>query len=62
MSFPYKNPVSAEQVNDTLSVLRDDTKGVIFSNGIVGGYQEVWSLNDLNFSTFESTPLKTWTL
>lgn len=55
MSFPYKNPVSAEQVNDTLSVLRDDTKGVIFSNGIVGGYQEVWSLNDLNFSTFEST-------
>lgn len=55
MSFPYKNPVSTEQVNDTLSVLRDDTKGVIFSSGIVGGYQEVWSLNDLNFSTFDST-------
>jgi len=55
MSFPYKNPVSSVQVNDTLSVLRDDTKGVIFSNGIIGGYQEVWSLDDLNFSTFGST-------
>ena len=55
MSFPYKNLVSAEQVNDTLSVLRDDTKGVIFSSGIIGGYQEVWGLNDLNFSTFGNT-------
>jgi hypothetical protein len=52
MSFTYKNPVSAEQVNDTLTILRDDTKGTTFSVNLVGGYMEVWSLDDLNFGIY----------
>ncbi len=50
MSFIYKNPLSTDIVNGTLSVIRTDTKGTTFSSGLVGGYTEVWALSDLNFN------------
>ena len=49
MSFIYKNPLSTDIVNGTLSVIRTDTKGTTFSSGLVGGYTEVWALSDLDF-------------
>ena len=50
MSFIYKNPLSTDIVNGTLSVIRTDTKGTTFSAGLVGGYTEVWALSDLIFT------------
>ena len=50
MSFIYKNPLSTDIVNGTLSVIRTDTKGTTFSSGLVGGYTEVWALSDLKFT------------
>lgn len=50
MSFRYKNPLSTDIVNGTLSVIRTDTKGTTFSSGLVGGYTEVWALSDLKYS------------
>ena len=50
MSFIYKNPLSTDIVNGTLSVIRTDTKGTTFSSGLVGGYTEVWGLSDLKFT------------
>ena len=38
MSFIYKNTLSTDIVNGTLSVIRTDTKGTTFSAGLVGGY------------------------
>ena len=58
MSFIYNNPVSAEQVNDTLTILRDDTKGTTFSANLIGGYMEVWSLDDLNYTIYGTGPIR----
>ena len=55
MSIPYKNPTSGIVVAAASSVLRTDTFGTTFSVTNVGGYMEVWSLSDLNFSTFGGT-------
>jgi len=51
MSFNYKNPQSAENLDGNLSVLRNKTFGTHFSVLGTGGYMEVWSLSDLNFYT-----------
>lgn len=50
MSFQYKNPVSSILVPGTSSVLRDQDFGTIFSVNIVGGYQEVYNLSDLDWT------------
>ena len=58
MSFIYKNPLSTDIVNGTLSVIRTDTKGTTFSSGLVGGYTEVWGLSDLNYSIIGTGPIR----
>ena len=50
MAFIYKNPVSATQLTGPDSVNRNVTYGTNFSVLQVGGYQEVYSLNDLVYS------------
>jgi len=55
MSFKYYNPISGVQISAPNSVLRTDTFGTNFSVLGVGGYMEVWSLSDLNYSTFGVT-------
>jgi hypothetical protein len=50
MSFEYKNPVSSILVPGTSSVLRDQDFGTVFSVNIVGGYQEVFYLSDLEWT------------
>ena len=50
MSFQYKNPVSSILVPGTSSVLRDQDFGTVFSVNIVGGYQEVFNLSDLDWT------------
>jgi len=50
MSFYYKNPTSDSIVTSPFSVTREADTGVNFSVNTVGGYQEVWSLADLNWT------------
>ena len=49
MSFVYKNPTSSTNVFTADSVLRNQDNGTIFSVSSVGGYMEVWSLENLNW-------------
>ena len=55
MSFNYKNPISGEIVGQPSSVNPTDYFGTNFSVLGTGGYMEVWSLSDLNYSTFGSS-------
>jgi hypothetical protein len=55
MSFPYKNPTSGIQLTTPNSVLLTDTFGTNFSVYNIGGYMEVYSLRDLEYSTFGET-------
>ena len=50
MSFIYKNPTSSTQLGGENSVLRDDTFGTNFSVSQVGGYMEVYYLDNLNYT------------
>lgn len=50
MSYKYINPISTQIVPDTWSVTNTTVKGTNFSVFNVGGYMEVWSLSDLNFT------------
>ena len=50
MSFIYKNPLSSTQVGGENSVQREDNFGTNFSVLQVGGYMEVYYLNDLDFT------------
>jgi hypothetical protein len=50
MSFIYKNPLSSTQVGGESSVQREDNFGTNFSVLQVGGYMEVYYLNDLDFT------------
>tara|TARA_R110000744_G_scaffold16075_11_gene44446 strand:+ start:3289 stop:4416 length:1128 start_codon:yes stop_codon:yes gene_type:complete len=52
MSFIYQNPLSTELIPSTLSLVRDDPKGVTFSSSLIGGYTEVWSLTDLKYTIY----------
>ena len=52
MAFPYKNPISSLQNSATESVVRTATFGSNFSVLQTGGYMEVYSLSDLNWSTY----------
>jgi hypothetical protein len=59
MSFPYKNPITETQLAGTDSVSRTSVFGSGFSVHSVGGYMEVYSLQDLVFSTYGQTGLIT---
>lgn len=50
--FNYKNPISSEIAVGSLTVDRDDTKGTTFSVSLIGGYMEVWSLDDLKYNIY----------
>lgn len=50
MSLIYKNPISSNQSRTTNSVNRLSTFGTNFSIHQVGGYMEVYSLSDLQFT------------
>jgi hypothetical protein len=50
MSLIYKNPISASQLTGAESVARDVNYGTNFSVLQVGGYMEVYTLNDLSFT------------
>jgi len=58
MSFIYKNPISNIQRFEAESVDRTNFIGTNFSVLQVGGYQEVFYLNDLKL-TFLSSGLQT---
>jgi len=49
-NFPYKNPISPEQLNGTQSVGRSEVFGTNYSVLSIGGYMEVYNLSDLEFS------------
>jgi len=49
-TFPYKNPISSEQLNGAQSVQRSEVFGTNFSVLSVGGYMEVFNLSDLNYT------------
>jgi hypothetical protein len=49
-TFPYKNPISSEQLNGVQSVERSEVFGTNFSVLSVGGYMEVFNLSDLNYT------------
>ena len=49
MSFEYKNPTSSTERPSPFSVTRENDTGIIFSVNSIGGYMEVWSLDNLNW-------------
>jgi hypothetical protein len=54
-TFPYKNPISSEQLNGVQSVERSETFGTNFSVLGVGGYMEVFNRTDLIYTIPPST-------
>jgi len=50
MSFPYKNPITSLQVGTTQSVPQSNTYGLGYSVNNIGGYMEVYSVNDLVYT------------
>ena len=54
MSFNYQNPLAGVIENQYIGVSRDSTAGNTFSVLNVGGYMEVWTLNNLNYSQINS--------
>jgi hypothetical protein len=57
MSFVYKNPTAAAQLAAPYGVSRTSTQGTTFSISLVGGYTEVWNLDDLSL-TFSGNGLQ----
>ena len=55
MSFPYKNPISPIQILGTESVSREKSFGTNYSTLSIGGYMEVFSLSQLNYTIPPST-------
>ena len=55
MSFPYKNPLSSVQLTGSNSVPVGKPYGSNFSVLQTGGYMEVYSLSDLNWTTNNAT-------
>ena len=49
MAYPFRNPITPEQVNGTKSVSRSEVFGTNFSVLGIGGYMEVYNLSDLLF-------------
>jgi len=57
-TFPYKNPISSEQLNGVQSVQRSEVFGTNFSVLSVGGYMEVFNLSDLNYTITGLGPIE----
>ena len=55
MAFQYKNPISLTQSSGADTVGRTVTFGNTFSVLNIGGYMEVWELNDLELILTAST-------
>ena len=55
MSFPYKNPISPNQLTGQQSLDRTKTYGTNYSTLSTGGYMEVYSLNQLQYTIPPST-------
>jgi len=55
MSFQYKNPISPNQLTGQQSVDRSKTYGTNFSTLSTGGYMEVFSLNELYYTSTGTT-------
>ena len=51
MSFPYKNPISSKQLTGSDSVAVGKVFGTNFSVLQTGGYMEVYSMSDLDWTT-----------
>jgi hypothetical protein len=49
MAYPFRNPITPEQINGTKSVSRSEVFGTNFSVLGIGGYMEVYNLSDLLF-------------
>ncbi len=49
MSFQYRNPITSVQLTGPDSVASNVTYGTNFSVLSIGGYMEVWNIDDLNF-------------
>lgn len=49
-NFPYKNPITPEQLNGGQSVGRSETFGTNFSVLEIGGFMEVYNISDLIFT------------
>ena len=49
-NFPYKNPISPEQLNGIQSVGRTEVFGTNYSVLGIGGYMEVYNLSDLDYT------------
>lgn len=58
MAFTYKNPISDSQLNTVESVSRDKAFGTNFSVLQVGGYMEVYTLDDLKFTVEGTGPIE----
>ncbi len=58
MAFIYKNPISDSQLNTVESVSRDKAFGTNFSVLQVGGYMEVYTLDDLKFTVEGTGPIE----
>ena len=50
MSFPYKNPISPNQLLGQQSLERTKTYGTSYSTLSTGGYMEVYSLDQLYYT------------
>ena len=55
MSFPYKNPISPIQILGSESVSREKSFGTNYSTLSIGGYMEVYSLDQLQYTVPSST-------
>ena len=55
MAFDYKNPITGTQLSGTESVARTVSFGNTFSVLNIGGYMEVWNLEDLRLTLTAAT-------
>jgi hypothetical protein len=55
MSFPYKNPISPIQILGSESISREKSFGTNYSTLSIGGYMEVYSLDQLQYTVPPST-------
>lgn len=49
MAFNFRSPLSSVQLTDSQSVSREKTFGTSFGSTMIGGYHEVFSLDDLEY-------------
>jgi len=55
MAFNFRTPLSSLQLGDSQSVSREKTFGTSFGSSMIGGFHEVFSLDDLIYSVPSGT-------